>query len=353
MLVYKNPITVRGAHTTCPLPLALESYWACEADCLHCVGRRLNNVWGSEQRVTDPAIVRKILKNALLNKNPKSIKSQALHFKKVLFLGRKADPYQPIENELKVTRKLIQILFHMDWPVVICSRYQSNAERDTELFLKKKELIHLLVEITPGAESDWEVFEHKRTTKIKDRLRIAKNWNDAGLKVGIRGEPFIPGYHTTRQFRDMLKRIKSHGIHSYNTYNLHINEFTIKRLYSIGLDIEKIWKFNQDKYWGVIQKKLCRIADEENIKLGCPDFVNVPTDWRSCTNTCCGIDVKSAFTFNSHHWRDLILQGKTATAVLDKTWEGIGTIDDKKRAEIIITGKYSKDFYTMRDGGIL
>jgi DNA repair photolyase len=352
MLTYKNPITVRRGHLSCPLPLALESYWACEADCFHCVGRRLNKTWGNEQRVTDPDIVKKILKNSLLNKNPRSIRAQALHSKKVLFLGRKADPYPPIENEKKVTRKLIKILSGMDWPVVVCSRYQSNAERDTDLFLKKKKLIHLLVEITPGAESDWEVFERKRTTTIEERLRIGKDWQNSGLKVGIRGEPFIPGYHTTKQFRHILKRIKSYGFHSYNIYNLHINEFTIKRLFSIGLDIEKIWKLNQDKHWKIIQRKLCRIADEEGIELGCPDFVNVPTDWKSNVNTCCGIDVKNAFTFNTHNWRSLILEGKGSEFVLDKTWEGIGTPEDEEQAKMIVTGN-SKDFYTMKDGGIL
>jgi len=353
MLEYKNPITVRGGHWTCPLPLALESYWACEADCLHCVGRRLNKIWGEEQRVSNPENVKKILTNALLNKNPKSIVSQALHSKKALFLGRKADPYQPIENERKVTRRLIQILSEMDWPVVICSRYQSNMERDTDLFLKKRKLIHMLVEITPGAESDWEVFEHKRTSEVKHRLQIAKKWQDMGIKVGVRGEPFIPGYHTIKQFQDVLKRLKSYGLKSYNIYNLHINEYTIKRLYEIGLDIEKIWTFNQDHHWKLVQRKLCQIADEEGIELGCPDFVNVPIDWMSNVNTCCGIDVQNAFTYNTHNWRNLIKHGETSKEVLNKSWEGIGTMKDRERADVIVTGKHSKDYYTMRNAGII
>jgi DNA repair photolyase len=353
MITYKNPITIRGGHWTCPLPLALESYWACEADCLHCVGRRLNKIWGTEQRCTNSDNVEKILKNALLNKTPKTIQSQALHNKKAFFLGRKADPYQPIEKEKKITQKLIQILIQLNWPVVICSKYQSIAERDTDLFLKGRELIHMLIEITPGVESDWELFEHKRTSEIKDRLQISKYWQKLGIKVGVRGEPFIPGYHTIKQFRDILKRLKSYNLKSYNIYNLHMNEYTMKRLYNIGLDIEKIWDFNQDCHWSFLQKKLCQIAKEENIELGCPDFVNVPINWTSNVNTCCGINVTNAFTFNTHNWRNSIVNGKSSIETLNESWEGIGTIEDKKQANIIITGKPSKDFYTMKNAGII
>jgi DNA repair photolyase len=333
--------------------MTLESYWTCEADCLHCVGRRLNKIWGNEQKITDPDTVKEQLKSYISNKNPKSLKSQALHLKKVLFLGRKADPYQPIERVQRVTRGLVRVLFELNWPVVICSKYQTIAEEDTDLFLRRKELIHMLVEITPGAESDWELFEHARTSAIEDRLRIAEDWKNEGIKVGVRGEPFIPGYHTVEQFRDILKRIKSHGLRSYNTYNLHMNEFTMKRLFNAGLDIEKIWILNQDKNWRITQRKLCQIADEEGVELGCPDFVNVPVNWTSGVNTCCGINVKNAFTFNTHNWRKLLLQGKTSSETLDESWEGVGTTKDQELAKIIVSGGHSKDFYTMKDGGII
>ena len=349
---YKNPIAMRQEHLSCPLALALESYWNCEADCFHCVGRRLNQIWGTEQRVTNPENVKKTLLNALKNKKPKSIIAQSLHAKKAFFLGRKSDPYQPIENDLKVTQKLIKILIELKWPVVICSRYQENMKRDVDLFMKGKRLIHLLTEITPGAEADWELFERKRTTSIDKRLKRTSYWQKLGIKVGVRGEPFIPGYHTVHQFRDMLKRLKSYGLKSYNTYNLHINEYTIKRLYDIGLDIEKIWTLNQDEHWKPLQRKLCEIADEEGIILGCPDFVNVPTDWVSSVNTCCGIDVKNALTFNTHNWRNLMLQENKPLNALSETWEGIGSDEDRERANSIVLGKPSKDYYTFKDAGI-
>jgi len=348
MREYKSPICIRGAHLTCPLPLALESYWACEADCLHCVGRKLNKIWGHEQRATNPDEVAKKLRNALRNKNPKSPISQALHAKKVLWIGRKSDPYQPVELKLEVTRRLIQLLIELRWTFVVCSRYQSNAMRDMDIFLEAKELMTFLVEITPGGEADWELFERKRTTPVQRRLRIARRWQQQGIHVGVRGEPFIPGYHTAKQFRETLRLIRSYGLKSYNTYNLHMNEYTLHRLHDAGLDIERIWEHNQDKLWRPLQRDLCRIADEEGINLGCPDFVNVPPGWKNCANTCCGVDVPGAFTFNTHNWRTLSEKGIPPKDIIDDTWEGIGTDEDRGMAKKILSGR-SKDYYTMED----
>lgn len=351
IIEYKNPFKIRGQHLTCPLPLTLESYWECEADCYHCMGRKLNQIWGTEQRVADPEKVKQKLINSQKNKSPRSPLACALKLKKVLWIGRKTDPYQNIELEHKVTRSYIKILTELNWHFILCSRYLNNAMRDEDVLLKAGKLPTFLVEITPGAESDWEVFERKRTSTITRRLAVARRWQNKGMRIGVRGEPFIPGYHTESQFRDILKRLKSYGLKSYNTYNLHMTDYTMKRFHDIGLDIEKIWTYNQDDKWKFIQKRLCRIADEEGIQLGCPDFVNVPKNWKSGVRTCCGVDVPNSFTFNTHTWRQFILNGEWRSDIIEKTWEGIGTEKDKSQADVILNDE-SDEFFTMKDAGL-
>lgn len=351
MLEYKNPIKIRGTHLSCPLPLTLESYWTCEADCLHCMGRRLNKIWGNAQKMANPDNVRRILTNALKKENSTPL-SKALFIKKAFFVGRKADPYQPIEKEHHITRQLLSILNDLEWPYVVCSRYQENMVDDTELFLHNKALSNILVEVTCGGEADRELFEMNRTTPVLDRLRIAKEWRKMGINVGIRGEPYIPGHHTLSQFRETLKLIKSFDIYSYNIYNLHINEYTLKRLHTAGLDIEKIWEMNKDVHWKTTQKRLCTIAEQEGVTLGCPDFVNLPKSFRSTTNTCCGIDVTNAFTFNTHVWRNGFLDKKSPKRIMEESWERIGSADDYSMAEMIVNKKDSKDFYTFKNADI-
>lgn len=351
MKEFKNPITIRQGHLTCSLPLSLESYWECEADCIHCMGRRLNQVWGKEQRVTDPEKVKvKLLKSQ--NSKSKTLLAQALRAKKAFFFGRKADPYQPLEIKTSTTRKIVKILHELDWPYALCSRYQSNMERDTELFVQSKENNHILVEITPGGELDWERFEKKRTTPVDLRLKIAKQWVKLGLNVGIRGEPFIPSVHNYKQFKDTLKLLKSHGLKSYNTFNLHLNHYTLKRLHENGFDIEAIWEGNQDINWKKTQRKLCDIANKIGVELGCPDFVNVPKNWVSKVNTCCGMDVKNAFTYNTQYWRQLMLSGKSPKKALEISFENISCDDDIERAKTIVYGKENKEYYTFKDSDL-
>lgn len=348
MEIYKNPIRMREDHLSCPLPLTLESYWTCEADCVHCIGRRLNHIWGNTPKKTDPEAIRRKLINST-KRLPKSFTAQSLYNKKPFFIGRKTDPYQPIELTERVTSQLIQVLFDLDWPFVIRSKYPSNMEVDTDLFLQRPDLVHILIEITPGLAKDWSLFEHERTTPIPERFRIIEKWLKLGLNVGVRGEPFIPGYHTPSMFARTLKLLKKYGIYHYNTYNLHLNEYNAKRLLDIGLDIERIWEENQDQRWRETQHELCAIANQEQVMLGCPDFVNTPKDWTHKTNTCCGIDVKNAFTYNTHNWRNLYLQGLVPAQILDKTWEGIGTVQDIDNAETIVHSRPSKDLYTFKD----
>lgn len=348
MKEYKNPINIRYDHLTCPLPFSLESYWNCEADCYHCMGRRLNQIWGQEQRMANPDNVYNILTKAIRETTTNPI-SQALTRKKTFFLGRKADAYQSIEMKEEITNKLIQILSSLDWSFIICTRYQENLMRDIDLFSKNKKLAHVLTEVTAGGDKDWELMERKRTTPPEERLKITQKLQKQGIRVGVRGEPFISGYHTLAQFRDTLKMLKKYGLKSYNIYNLHINDYTIKRLYGIGLDIEKIWTLNQDNNWKATQQRLCDIAVEEEIILGCPDFVNVRSDWSCPVNTCCGIEVDEAFTFNTHNWRHLLLLGNSKIDILENTWEGIGTDTDKEKAKIILCSKKNQDFYTFKD----
>lgn len=347
MKEYKNPFCIRHDYFYCPLPLTLESYWACEADCFHCPGRKLNAIWGQEQRVSDYRKIKRKLINSLNNKQPSSDMAVALSLKKTFFIGRKADPYQPIETKEHVTRNIIKTLNKLDWSHIICSRYTDNMLADEDLFAELK--THLLIEITPGGENDRVVFERERTPEIEERLRTIKSWIKKGFNVGVRGEPFIPGFHTPKQFREMLKRLKAVGVKSYNTYNLHLNDHVAKRLHSIKLDLVKIWEMNQDINWKPIQRQLCEIADEENMILGCPDFVNTGKDWIEKTNTCCGIDVPNPFRFNTHHWKRLRQKGKSNKKIFKKTWENIG---DKEGGKAIIEGRGDNKIFTLKDVGI-
>lgn len=344
MKTFKTPLTIRGDFYTCPLALQIDPYYGCEPDCHHCFFRGLNYVWGNDIRIADPEQIRKKLEFGLRNKNPKSPLANALSQKKTIRIGSKSDPLQPINIKYRVTQKIMEILKELSWDYVLQTRFTENLEEDIDLILETLNITILPV-ISPGWEVDWEIFEKKLTTHPDARLKFASKLKKRGLNVGINGEPFIPGFHTEKDFEDTLKRIKTAGIKSYNTYNLHFTPFVAKRLAEINIDIEKIWIMNQDKNWKPILQNLIEISKKYDIILGCPDYVNSGWKYHQECSTCCGVDVKNPLTFNTHTWKILLQRGFSIDETLIKSWDGVGNI---KEGENMLTKK-DKKRYTIQD----
>lgn len=178
-----------------------------------------------------------------------------------------------------------------------------------------------------------------------ERIRALGQLAEAGLQVGIITEPFIPGYHTVQQFRDLASLALEHGVTRLNTYNLRLTPFVAKRLLKAGLDVERIFDENQDEQWG---KTLAELLETPGVSIGCPDFANagrVP----SPANTCCGVDVKNPCTFNIIHWRQMGLeQGQVTSQDARGTWDGVGDLEEGMS---LFEGRLP-DYYDLSDTGI-
>lgn len=291
------------------------------------------------------------MRNGLKNKNPKTPLAWALHHKKTIRLGSKADPFQLAELAYGATRKMMEFLIEREWSFVIQTRCTSVLARPEyhKLLERGKHLITLLPYVSPGLDADWASFERKRTTRPMERLKWLQELSKAGHRVGVNGEPFIPGHHTVEDFENTLKTLKDHGLRSYSVYNLHMNDLVVKRMAAMGLDIEKIWRANKDANWRPVLQKLLALAKRYDIVLGCPDFVNSGPDWREEAGTCCGIDVPNPTTFNTHHWKRRIQDGEDSDQVLEETWDGVG---DFEVGRAIVEG-WPSEFYTLADAGVV
>jgi hypothetical protein len=113
------------------------------------------------------------------------------------------------------------------------------------------------------------------------------------------------------------------------------------------VDIERIWKYNQDDQWKRILQKLIKIADEEHVKLGCPDFVNSGKDYVEPFNTCCGINVSNPCMMNTHYFKRCAQKGYSYDRIIRACNDGTASLEE---AEQVIRGT-TDEFYTLRDAG--
>lgn len=344
----KNGLTVRGDSLYCPLSLSLDTYGNCLNDCIHCYLRRLNHVWGKELKPLDTEALRKQLENGLKNPNPKSPLAWALKQKKTIRFGNKTDPFQSAEKTFGASKEALSILRTLKWSAVIQTKMTSVLLDYLTILEDMKSYIVIQPIISPGLEHDWEFLERKRTTPVEKRLEHLRQFKKLGFQVGVNGEPFIPGYHTEKQFEDTVKLLKANGIRNYNTYNFHFNDFVAKRLHAAGVNILRIWDHNQDKMWKPVLRNLIDICKRHDMILGCPDFVNSGLDFVEQTNTCCGVNVPNPTTFNAMTWKRRIQQGENPFVVFEDSWDGVGDMTEGLK---VFHGT-AKNMYTLVDAGI-
>ena len=345
----KSSITMRGDSLYCPLPLSLDSYGNCLTNCHNCYLRHLNHTWGTALKPLDFELLEKKLENGLKNKNPKPSLAWALKHKKTIRWGNKTDPFQLAERHFKLAKKIFRLLTRLDWSFVIQTKH-TDVMMDYERRILKansKNLITIMPIMSPGLEKDWEILEQEITTPPIERVKTVAELQKKGVPVGINGEPFMPGYHTIDDFENALKLLKKYKIKRYNTYNFHFNAFVAKKLHKIGIDIEKIWYYNQDEQWKKILPDLLALSKKYDIILGCPDFVNTGKDWIEKANTCCGIDVPNPCTFNTHYFKKYKQEGLDNKDIFAKCYDGTG---DANEGSEIIAGT-CKNMYNLKDAG--
>lgn len=346
----KTPLTIRGDCLYCPLSLSLDTYWNCLCDCLHCYLRRLNRTWGTDLRPVEHELVERILTNGLKNKNPKTPLAHALAAKKTLRFGNKADPFQPAERIYLVSAEALRALKKLQWSFVIQTMVTDVMMDYERIIMNCRDFAWVQPIISPGLEKDWEILERKRTTNPIQRLEHLVALKKQGMRVAVNGEPFIPGFHTVKDFEDTCKLLRSYGIRRYNTYNFHFNDHVAKNMHEAGIDIRAIYENNQDGPWKKILVQLLDVAKKHNILLGCPDFVNTGPHYREMANTCCGVDVSDPMTFNTHTWKRMIQDGVPLEEIFESTKDGVGNEEEGRN---VLFGMGPQGIYTMEDAGLV
>lgn len=128
-------------------------------------------------------------------------------------LGSNTDPYQPIEREQLLTRRLLEVLLRFRHPVTIVTK-GSLILRDLDLLteLAQQRLVRVMISLTTLDDELKRVLE-PRAAAPKARLRAIRVMRAAGIPVGVLCSPMIPMINDS-ELEHLLEAAKQAGAQS-------------------------------------------------------------------------------------------------------------------------------------------
>ncbi len=151
-----------------------------------------------------------------------SVKSNALELlrkelyskrrnKATIGTGSMNDPYMPIEKELKLTRRALQVIASEKFPVHVITK-SDLIVRDKDL-LKEISKTYAAVSITITASDDrLSAIIEPHAPPASDRFNAIKHLADYGIYTGITLMPILPFINDTREnIRSILEKARDAG----------------------------------------------------------------------------------------------------------------------------------------------
>lgn len=195
--VYPKSILNKVTSEDIPMDWSMNPYQGCEHGCVYCYARNTHTYWGYsagldfEQKILvkkdAPDLLEKKLKHKRWKASP-------------IMLSGNTDCYQPIERELEITGKMLEILWKYRHPVGIITK-NSLVLRDIDILEKmaQNNLVRVAISITTLDENLRRKLE-PRTASVESRLKTIEKLTSAGIPVNVMFAPIIPGLNNHEIF---------------------------------------------------------------------------------------------------------------------------------------------------------
>ncbi|MFN3733851.1 PA0069 family radical SAM protein [Comamonas testosteroni] len=172
-----------------PFHLGLNPYRGCEHGCIYCYARPSHSYLGYspgldfETRLIAKENLPEVLRVEL---------SRSSHVAAPIMLGSVTDCYQPVEREVGLTRRVIEVLAQARHPFSIVTK-GSGIERDLDLLvpLAQQHLVAVYVTLTTLQPELARKLEPRAAAPHR-RLRMIRTLSEAGIPVGVSLAPQIP-----------------------------------------------------------------------------------------------------------------------------------------------------------------
>jgi DNA repair photolyase len=182
-------IIARNSSPDVPFSQSVNPYRGCEHGCIYCYARPshayidLSPGLDFERRLRFKANAAEVLERELAS--PRYVCEP-------ITLGANTDPYQPVEAELGITRRLLEVCERHAQPVSIITK-SALVLRDSDILARMaaRGLCQVMVSVTTLDDALKRRLE-PRTASGAARLRAVRTLTAAGVPVGVLVAPVIP-----------------------------------------------------------------------------------------------------------------------------------------------------------------
>ncbi len=186
---FAKTILTRNNSPDIPFGVSLNPYRGCEHGCVYCFARPTHSYLGLSPgldfetrlfaKVNAPDLLRRELAHPSYVPEP-------------IAIGVNTDAYQPCERELRITRRVLEVLHECEHPAAVISK-SSLIERDIDLLapMAAKGLAIAAVTLTTLDPAISRTLEPRAAAPAR-RLRTIRTLADAGIQVRVSVAPIIP-----------------------------------------------------------------------------------------------------------------------------------------------------------------
>ena len=186
---YAKTILSRNTSPDIPFNVSLNPYRGCEHGCIYCFARPTHSYLGLSPGLDfESRLFAKVNAPDLLRREL----AKASYVPEPIAIGVNTDAYQPCERELRITRRVLEVLHECEHPVALISK-ASLIERDIDLLAPMAAKGQAIAAITlttldPAISRTLE----PRAAAPARRLRTIRTLTEAGIPVRVSVAPVIP-----------------------------------------------------------------------------------------------------------------------------------------------------------------
>ncbi|NIE68481.1 PA0069 family radical SAM protein [Burkholderia sp. Ax-1719] len=182
-------ILTRNQSPDIPFNVSLNPYRGCEHGCIYCFARPTHSYLGLSPGLDfESRLYAKINAPELLAREI----SKPSYEPEPIALGVNTDAWQPIERDLRLTRRVIEVLAQRQHPFAAITK-SSLIERDIDLLAPMAQRRQFMAAITiTTLDADIARTLEPRAATPARRLRTIRTLAQAGIPVGVSIAPVIP-----------------------------------------------------------------------------------------------------------------------------------------------------------------